>query len=112
MSFKNINFKNEYRSFEDNIINDFYIPALNKSIRYDRAVGFFSSTALIEITKGLSGLIRNDGKIRLIASPKLSDEDIEAITYGYKTKGEVISRNILYSFERDFSVFEKKRLKG
>jgi superfamily II DNA or RNA helicase len=110
MSFKEFNFKNEYRSFEDNIINDFYIPALNKSIRYDRAVGFFSSTALIEITKGLSGLIRNDGKIRLIASPKLSDEDIEAITYGYKTKGEVISRNILYAFERDFNVFEKKRL--
>ncbi|MDF2858274.1 MAG: hypothetical protein K0Q87_4125 [Neobacillus sp.] len=41
MSFKNINLKNEYRSFEDNIIDDFYIPALNKSIRYDRAVGFF-----------------------------------------------------------------------
>ncbi|MCK6255455.1 DEAD/DEAH box helicase family protein [Fictibacillus sp. KIGAM418] len=110
MSFKELNLKNEYRSFEDNMIGDFYIPLLNQSIRYDRAVGFFSSTALIEITRGLSGLIKNNGKIRLIASPKLSNEDIEAIAYGYKTKKEIISTNILNSFEKDFNVFEKKRL--
>ncbi|MDF2858275.1 MAG: hypothetical protein K0Q87_4126 [Neobacillus sp.] len=62
---------------------------------------------MIEITKGLSGLIRNDGKIRLIASPKLSDEDIEAITYGYKTKGEVIS-GIFYILSKEILMFLKK----
>src|SRR5690606_18680603 len=67
-------------------------------------------TSLIEITKGLSGLIRNNGKIRLIASPKLTDEDIEAIKYGYKTKSEIITTGFLRSFEKEFNIFEKKRL--
>ena len=110
MSFRELNVKNQYRSFEDNMIEDFYIPVLNESIRYDRAVGFFSSTALIEITRGLSGLIKNNGKIRIIASLNLSKEDIEAITYGYKTKNNIISKSILFSFERGFNYFEKKRL--
>lgn len=110
MSFKNLTLKNEYRSFEDNMVEDFYIPILNESIRYDRAVGYFSSTALIEITKGLSNFIKNNGKIRIIASPKLSDEDIEAIRYGYKTKDEVVTSNVLSSFEKEFNIFEKKRL--
>ena len=110
MSFEDLDLKNEYRSFEDNIIEDFYIPVLKESTRYDRAVGFFSSTALIEITRGISGLIKNNGKIRIIASPKLSEEDIEAIKYGYKNKDEVIANGILKSFEHDFNVFDKKRL--
>lgn len=110
MSFKDFTLKNEYRSFEDNMISDFYIPVLSEAIRYDRAVGFFSSTSLIEITRGLSGLIKNNGKIRLIASPKLSDDDIQAITHGYKTKNELIESVFLNSFERQFNIFEKQRL--
>ncbi len=110
MSFKYLTLKNEYRSFIDNVVTDFYIPVLQNSIRYDRAVGFFSSTALIEITRGLSGLIKNKGKIRLIVSPNLSEEDIEAIAYGYKNKTEVITSNILTAFNHNFNVFQKKRL--
>lgn len=75
MSFKDIEIKQEYRSFNDNMVEDFYYPLLSKAKLYERAVGFFSSTALIEISKGISGLVENGGKIRLIASPKLSGED-------------------------------------
>ena len=72
MSFKDVEIKQEYRSFNDNMVEDFYYPLLSKAKLYERAVGFFSSTALIEISKGISGLVENGGKIRLIASPKLS----------------------------------------
>ena len=110
MTFLALNLKNEYRSFEDNVVQDFYIPVLQKSTRYDRAVGFFSSTALIEITRGLSGLFKNNGKIRLIISPNLSEDDIEAIAYGYKQKQAVIEQNILSIFNEEFNLFQKKRL--
>lgn len=110
MSFKALPLKHEYRSFEDNVVQDFYLPVLQNSVRYDRAVGFFSSTALIEITRGLSGLFKNNGKIRLIVSPNLSEDDIEAITYGYKQKKEVIENSILSVFDTEFNIFQKKRL--
>jgi len=110
LSFQELSLKAEYRSFSDDMVKDFYIPVLDKSIRYDRAVGFFSSTALIEITRGLAGLIRNKGKVRIIASPRLSQEDIEAITYGYKSRYEIIELSILRSFEEESNMFDKKRL--
>ena len=92
MSFKNLNIQSEYRSFEDNIVDSFYLPILKESVQYDRAVGFFSSTVLIEMMKGLKGLIRNEGKMRLIISPKLSEEDIEAILAGYEQRSDFVEK--------------------
>ena len=68
----------------DNLPHDFYIPLLKEAIIYKRAVGFFSSSVLTEIASGISGLVRNGGHIKLIASPKLTDEDIDAIRFGYE----------------------------
>src|SRR5690606_17779087 len=111
MGFKNLSLKTEYRSFQDDIINDFYVPVLKESVSYKRAVGFFSSSSLIEITKGLSGLIKNNGKIKIIASPKLSKEDIEAIKKGYKSREEIINENIFRNIDLEIEdIFEKKRL--
>lgn len=90
MSLKDVNIQIEYRSLIDNISKDFYNPLLAQAIEYKRAVGFFSSTALVEISKGISGLVKNGGKIRLIASPNLSNEDVEAIRLGYKNREEVV----------------------
>ena len=67
MSFKDYVIKNEYRSLIDNVVQDFYIPLLNESVSYKRAVGFFSSSALVELSKGITGLIRNNGKIQIVA---------------------------------------------
>ena len=90
MSFLDVEIKPEYRSLIDDMIEDFYIPLLNEAIIYKRAVGFFSSSALIEISKGISGLIKNGGKIQLVASPKLNDEDIEAIEKGFEQRNKII----------------------
>lgn len=111
MSFLELELKPEYRSFESNIIKEFYLPVLDKAVNYKRAVGYFSSTALIEITKGIKNLIKNEGKIQIIASPQLSKEDIEAIEEGYKGRDEVIVSSLMRSldFESE-NIFEKKRL--
>ena len=78
MSFKELDIKKEYRSLLDSVAKDFYIPLLIQAVKYQRAVGFFSSSCLVEISKGISELAKNGGKIQLVASPYLSDEDIEA----------------------------------
>ena len=82
MSFRDLQIKNEYRSLIDNIVQDFYIPLLHDAVSYRRAVGFFSSSSLVEISKGITHLVGNGGKIQIVASPYLSEEDVEAINYG------------------------------
>lgn len=90
MSFLDVEIKPEYRSRLDNVMKDFYIPVLKQAVLYKRAVGFFSSSALLEMSAGLCGLVKNGGKIQLIASPRLSAEDIEAINEGLRRRDEVI----------------------
>lgn len=69
---RDINIETEYRSSENDIINEFYIPMLKESINYKRAVGFFSSSSLKEISKGLKYFIKNNGKIQIVTSSYFS----------------------------------------
>ena len=79
MLLKNINLKSSYESGEDNLVEDFYVPALECAVTYDRIAGFFSSSSLAIAAKGIASLIMNEGRMRLLASPRLSKEDIEII---------------------------------
>lgn len=83
--------KKEYRSLLDNVVQDFYIPLLREAKSYSRAVGFFSSSSLIEISKGIGALAKNGGRIQIVASPYLSEEDLEAIRKGYEDKDKIIA---------------------
>lgn len=95
MGLKNHKIKSEYRSLIDNVVQDFYIPLLREAVSYKRAVGFFSSSSLVEISKGIAEMASEGGKIQLVASPYLSDEDIEAIKRGYEDRDRVIERALL-----------------
>lgn len=64
MPFKSLNIQQEYRSPQNNIVTEFYIPDLEKSVSYKRSVGYFSSTSLVQITKGILGLIRQSRPIK------------------------------------------------
>lgn len=110
MSFKDLKIKKEYRSLLDNIVKDFYCPVLGQSVLYKRAVGFFSSTALADISKGLSKLVDNGGKIELVASPYISNDDWEVIKAGYKSREEIIRSSILTELHEPKNQFEEKRL--
>jgi len=46
MELKELNLKKSYSSDTDDILNQFYIPALSCSTEYKRLAGFFSSTSL------------------------------------------------------------------
>ena len=109
MSFLDVNIKPEYRSLIDDMTDDFYIPLLKEATIYKRAVGFFSSSALIEISKGIADLIKNGGKIQLVASPRLSDDDIEAIEKGFEHRKEIIEKCIERSFDDPRNIYEERR---
>lgn len=94
MGLRDILIKKEYRSLIDDVIKDFYVPLLGNAVLYQRAVGFFSSSALTMISKGIEGLVNNNGKIQIIASPKLSITDIEEIRKGYELR-KVIENSLI-----------------
>ena len=110
MGFQNIDIKSEYRSRLDNVIKDFYVPVLKQSVLYKRAVGFFSSTALVEMSAGICGLVKNGGKIQLIASPHLSANDIEAINNGLKRRDDVIEEALIRQLSEPIGAEETARL--
>lgn len=110
MSFQELDIKKEYRSLLDSVAKDFYIPLLSQAVKYQRAVGFFSSSCLVEISKGISELAKNGGKIQLVASPYLSDEDVEAIKSGYAMRDQVVKEAIRREMTEGKTPFEKARL--
>ncbi len=63
-------------------LNCFYVPALQRSVRYDRATGFFSSGALAMAAAGVAKLLENGGRMRLLVGAALSREDVDAIVRG------------------------------
>lgn len=95
MGLPDVKIKKEYRSLIDNVVQDFYLPLLKNAVAYRRAVGFFSSSSLIEISKGISEMAAKGGKIQIVASPYLSDEDIAAIRKGYEHRNRIIENAVL-----------------
>lgn len=67
----------------DNIAEDFYMPCVSSSIRYDRATGYFGSTIYIIAWNCLKQFVTNGGKMRIICSPYLATNDRKAISEGY-----------------------------
>jgi superfamily II DNA or RNA helicase len=94
-------FNRAYHKPEDDIAEDFYLPAVRASVRYDRAVGFFSSTVFLLAWPSLKTFATAGGKMRLICSPILSDDDHEALREGYSEKAEAAAGEaIAEAFQR------------
>lgn len=109
MGFEELSILRSYKTNKNDVVREFYLPVLKKSVLYKRAVGFFSSTALIELSKGISGLVKNGGKIRFIVSPLLSAEDIEAINRGYEER-KIISDALARELKEPLNTSDRERL--
>lgn len=81
MGYRDLNIKISYETVQDrrHLLDDFYIPMLEQTKRYFRIAGFFSSSSLAVASKGIEGLIRNGGDMRLLISPRLSEQDISVL---------------------------------
>lgn len=109
MSYVDLTILRGYKTNKNDVVKEFYIPVLKQSVLYKRAVGFFSSTALIELSKGISGLVRNGGKIKFIVSPLLLSEDIDAINKGYEAR-EIVNNALVREFREPQNNSDAERL--
>jgi len=96
-SLREVEWKPRYSGETDNPLRAFYIPALSRSVAYERKAGYFSSTALAVAAQGVARLIQNGGKMRLLVGCQLSKDDVEAIERGRKLR-EVVTERLLGEF--------------
>lgn len=100
MSLTVLDLKAEYRSDHASLLEAFFRPCLRRSVRYDRAVGFFASSSLGLLSDGLDEFLDNGGTIRLIASPKLDAEDVQAMTLGYEERQRRAAASVAREIDR------------
>lgn len=81
MSFLDLELADSYDSgFGDfDVVKDFYSPVLSESRNYDRVAGYFSSRVFASAARGVAGLVRNGGKMRLITSHAFTASDTKTI---------------------------------
>ena len=72
----------KYTPDDGDLVKLFYIPALEAAERYDRLTGYFNAHALTLAARGIEGLVRNGGRMRLVAGCTLGPPEIEAIEKG------------------------------
>ena len=94
-----------YDSKINNIVTEFFIPALAESTTYRRIGGLFSSSSFALCARGIKELIANDGKMQLIISPILSKEDAKAIR---DASSDVVQNVIEKSINRELDSIESE----
>jgi len=83
---RSLNIAARYRSDREDVVADFYVPALSVARSYSRAVGYFTSTSLALFARGIRDFAERGGSMRLIASPHLNADDITDIDRGYDVR--------------------------
>lgn len=104
MSLQELSLKKILDTSRDDLIADFFIPALSTSIRYDRGVGFFSAAWLRIAAKGIVEFARNSGRARWVTSPILSEGDWLALQQGEAARHDVVLRRVI---ERNIADLEQ-----
>src|SRR5690554_5273232 len=93
MNLNKYNFKSLYNSQSDDVLSEFYLPAMSNSISYDRISAYFDSKILKMYASGIENIYNNNGKIRFVFSSEITDEDYNLMKEGYELKEEY--KNIL-----------------
>ena len=72
----------KYTAEDGDLVRLFHVPALEDAERYDRLTGYFNAQALALAARGIGGLVRNEGRMRLVVGCTLEPPEIEAIERG------------------------------
>ncbi len=84
-----VDWKLKYTPDDGDLVELFYLPALEDAKRYDRLTGYFSASALRLAARGIEGLVRNKGRMQLIVGCTLDAPEIAAIHEGAELRGKV-----------------------
>ncbi|MFI3252472.1 MAG: DEAD/DEAH box helicase family protein [bacterium] len=106
MSLKTYEFKRRYKTYLEDVIEEFYNPCLSNAINYYRTTAYFTAGILLKLSIGLIQLAQNKGKIKMIISHQIKQVEYDAILNGEKAKVED-KFNSLFD-ENEFSSFEQR----
>jgi len=112
LGLRDIKIEESYDSEYDNILKEFYIPALSNSISYKRLCGEFSSSTLAIAARGIISLIKNGGIIQLICGSKFNKSDIEAIRNATITPEKILEVKVLEELDNLEEEFIKDHIKA
>ena len=101
-SLKAINWKISYGP-QDDRLKEFFIPAL--------AASYFSSTMLAVAAAGVTKLILNGGKMRLLCGADLSEADVDAIGQGHALLEQRLAERLKMPLVLPESDYVENRLK-
>lgn len=76
-------FAPSYDKSVDDLANEFYLPCMRNSLRYERISGYFSSAVFSIAWPALKEFVKAGGRMRLICSPVFSTTDAAAVRHGY-----------------------------
>ena len=81
LTLKDLDLREAYDSGDlgQDIVLDFFEPALSAAVSYNRIAGYFNSGMLAACARGMAKFISSSAKMRLICSPQLSHQDIEKL---------------------------------
>ena len=81
--------KLKYTPDDGDLVTLLYVPALECAVRYDRLTGYFRARALTLAARGIEGLVRNGGRMRLLVGCTLGQDEIDAIAKGAECRDQV-----------------------
>jgi hypothetical protein len=91
--FISLELKNFYHGAGDKIVQDFVLPVLGRSVRYDRLTGYFNVAGLVGISTGLEELFKNSGRMRLVIGlHDVPGELLASLAVGQILPEEVINK--------------------
>ena len=105
MKLSNLNFETNYNSYDNDLVNEFYLKALSNANRYDRVSAFFDSKILALYAAAIEKIYENNGRIRFIFSQQLNEKDYEEMQKGYSNRVDAV---LYSSFNRTILTEEEK----
>lgn len=91
--FRQLPLRPSYSSGTDDLLADFYVPALGRASSYDRIAGYFASAAFASVAAGLARFVNGGGSMRMIVGAQLSESDCAALR-GNASLDEVLAERL------------------
>ncbi len=83
------NWRLKYTPDDGDLVRLFYVPALEAAKRYHRSTGYFTANALTLAARGIEGLVRNNGEMKLVVGCTLGPDEVAAIEKGLQLREAV-----------------------
>lgn len=77
------------------ILDDFYVPLLDRAVLYDRVAGYFRSSSIKLALRGFGSFVRRGGKARFIVGAEMDAHDVAVLTADHdQVLTEILDREI------------------